>query len=83
MVKTIYYGGTNYLLVLWHYYGIRHIYLKQLILTYFSDNGEYTYLIQVSGDKGDGITCGCHLDEATEDSVPQRCVFIHTMEEIA
>lgn len=40
------------------------------------------YLIKVSGDEGDGITCCCHLDEATEDSVPHWSVLIHAVKQV-
>lgn len=40
------------------------------------------YLIQVSGNEGDGITSCRHLDEATKDSVPHWSVLIHAMEQI-
>lgn len=40
------------------------------------------YLIQVSGDEGDGITGRCHLDEATENSVPHWSVLVHAVEQV-
>lgn len=45
-------------------------------------HGELTYLIQISGNEGNGVTSCCHFDETTEDSVPHRSVLIHAMEQI-
>lgn len=45
-------------------------------------NGELIYLIQISGNEGNGVASCCHFDETTEDRVPHWSVFIHTMEQI-
>lgn len=41
-----------------------------------------SYLIKISGNEGDGVTCSCHLDETAVYSVPHWSVLIHAMEQI-
>lgn len=45
-------------------------------------NGQLIYLIQISGNEGNGITSCCHFDETTEDSVPHWSILVHAMEQI-
>lgn len=40
------------------------------------------YLIEISGNEGDGVTSSCHLNETAVYSVPHRSVLIHAMEQI-
>lgn len=40
------------------------------------------YLVKISGNEGDGVTCSCHLDETAVNSVPHWSVLIHAMEQI-
>lgn len=40
------------------------------------------YLIEISGNEGDGVTSSCHLNETAVHSVPHRSVLIHPMEQI-
>lgn len=41
-----------------------------------------TYLIKIGGDEGNSIAGSCHLDEATEHSVPHWSVLIHAVEKV-
>lgn len=47
-----------------------------------SDHESGMYLIEVGGDEGDGVTRGCHLDEAAEHRVPHWSVLVHAMEQV-
>lgn len=46
-------------------------------------HGELIYLIQISGNEGNGVTGCCYFDETAEDGVSHWSVLIHAVEQIA